>query len=70
MGDWNPILEPEVDGANHKNVNNQNARVEVCNMIAELDLNLYDIWKEEHPEEIKFTRKRKRKNNTLKNEET
>ena len=32
-------------------------------MIAEL--NLYDIWREEHPEERKFTWKRKLKNNTL-----
>ena len=33
-------------------------------MIAEL--NLYDIWREEHPEERKFTWKRKLKKNTLK----
>ena len=49
VGDWNLLLEPDVDGTNYKNINNQNARVEVCNMIAEL--NLYDIWREEHPEE-------------------
>ena len=63
FGDWNLLLEPKVDGTNYKNVNNQNARVEVCNMIAELSL--YDIWREEHPEERKFTWKRKLKNNTL-----
>ena len=58
MGDWNLLLEPEVDGINYKNVNNQNA-----SMLAEL--NLYDIWREGHPEERKFTWKRKLKNNTL-----
>ena len=63
VGDWNLLLQPEVDDTNYKNVNNQNARVEVCNMIAEL--NLYDIWSEEHPEERKFTWKRKLKNYTL-----
>ena len=63
VGDWNLLLEPDVDGTNYKNINNQNARVEVCNMIAKL--NLYDIWREEHPEERKFTWKRKLKNNTL-----
>ena len=63
VGDWNLLLEPDVDGTNYKNINNQNARVEVCNMIAEL--NLYDIWREEHPEERKFTWKRKLKNNNL-----
>ena len=62
-GDRNLLLEPEVDGTNYKNVNKQNARVEVCNMIAEL--NLYDIWREEHPEVRKFTWKRKLKNNPL-----
>ena len=49
VGDWNLLLEPEIDGTNYKNVNNQNARVEVCNMLGEL--NLYDIWREGHPEE-------------------
>ena len=63
VGDWNLLLEPDVAGTNNTNVNYQNARVEVCNMIAEL--NLYDIWREEHPEERKFTWKRKLKNNTL-----
>ena len=63
MGDWNLLLEPDVAGTSNKNINNQNARVEVCNMIAEL--NLYDIRREEHPEERKFTWKRKLKNYTL-----
>ena len=63
VGDWNLLLEPDVAGTNNKNVNNQNARVEVCNMIAEL--NLYDIRREEHPEERKFTWKRKLKNYSL-----
>ena len=63
VGDWNLLLEPEIDGTNYKNVNNQNARVEVCNMLGEL--NLYDIWREEHPEEWKFTLKRKLKNNAV-----
>ena len=32
VGDWKLILEPEVDGTNYKTVNNQNAKVDVCNM--------------------------------------
>ncbi|GFS09551.1 nocturnin [Elysia marginata] len=63
MGDWNLLLDPEIDGVNYKNINNKKARAEVGQMMADLDL--FDIWREEHPEERKYTWKRKLKNNTI-----
>ncbi|GFR92883.1 LINE-1 reverse transcriptase homolog [Elysia marginata] len=57
MGDWNLLLDPEIDGVNYKNINNKKARAEVGQMMADLDL--FDIWREEHPEERKYTWKRK-----------
>ena len=44
-GDWNLLLDPQIDGINYKNINNPNARMKVLQMITEL--NLYDVWREE-----------------------
>ena len=57
VGDWNLLLNPEIDGLNYKHVNNPNARNYVLQFINVLSL--YDIWREEHLEEKKYTWKRK-----------
>ena len=57
VGDWNLILNPEIDCKNYKNINNPRARQQVLKLINEL--NLYDAWREENQEERLFTWKRK-----------
>ena len=47
-GDWNLLLNPEIDGINYKHVNNPKARNTVLRMMTEL--NLYDVWREENLE--------------------
>ncbi|GFS27766.1 hypothetical protein ElyMa_005302100 [Elysia marginata] len=59
MGDSNLLLNPEIDGVNYKNINNKKARAEVGQTMADLDL--FDIWREKHPEGRKNTWKRKLK---------
>ena len=56
-GDFNLLLNPEVDGVNYKNINNPNARRRVLKMIS--DLNLYDSFREENIDKRLFTWKRK-----------
>ena len=56
-GDWNMLLNPPIDGANYKTVNNPNARQKVLKLMSEL--NLYDVWRDENTEKHIFTWKRK-----------
>ena len=56
-GDWNLLLNPQIDGINYKNINNPNARNTVLRMMTEL--NLYDVWREENLEKKVYTWKRK-----------
>ena len=56
-GDWNLLLNPQIDGINYKNINNPNARMTVLRLMTEL--NLYDVWREENLEKKVYTWKRK-----------
>ena len=40
-GDWNLLLNPQIDGINYKNINNPNARMTVLRLMTEF--NLYDV---------------------------
>ena len=57
VGDWNLLLNPEIDGLNYMHINNPNARQKVLKIMS--DLNLYDVWREENGEKQTFTWKRK-----------
>ena len=63
VGDWNLLLDPEVDGKNYKHINNPKARLEVLKMITEL--NLYDIYRCENSESRLFTWRRKLKSGDI-----
>lgn len=52
-GDFNLVLNPDIDCLNYVNVNNPKARDKVINMI--FDLDLIDVWREDHLEEKKYT---------------
>ena len=52
-GDWNLLLNPQVDGINYKHINNPNSRHKVLKMITEL--NLYDVFREENLEKRIYT---------------
>ena len=52
VGDWNMLLDPEVDGKNYKHINNPKARLEVLKMITEL--NLYDNLRAEFLVEVRI----------------
>ena len=56
-GDWNLLLDPQIDGINYKHINNPNARMKVLQIMSEL--NLYDVWRDENLEKRIFTWKRK-----------
>ena len=56
-GDWNLLLDPQIDGINYKHINNPNARLKVLQIMSEL--NLYDVWRDENLEKRIFTWKRK-----------
>ena len=56
-GDWNLLLNPQIDGLNYKHVNNPNARNKVLKMITEL--NLYDAYREGNLEKRIYTWKRR-----------
>ena len=58
-GDFNLLLNPEVDGVNYKNINNPNARNQVIKLITELDL--FDAYRCENSERRAFTWRRKLK---------
>ena len=57
VGDWNLLLNPDVDGKNYKHVNNPNSRQKVLKLMS--DLNLYDVWREENGDKNAYTWKRK-----------
>ena len=59
VGDWNLLINPEIDCLNYKNVNNPNARFEVLRLMN--DLNLFDVWREENEDEKVFTWRRRNK---------
>lgn len=52
-GDWNLLLNPKQDGNNYKNINNSKAKEVVENI--SFQLNIADIWREQHPETKQFT---------------
>ena len=57
MGDWNLLLNPNIDGVNYKHLNNPNSRQKVLKLMS--DLHLYDIWRDENQEKNTYTWKRK-----------
>ena len=57
VGDWNLLLNPDMDGTNYKHTNNPNARQKVLKLIN--DFNLYDVWREENLEKRTYSWKRK-----------
>ena len=56
-GDFNLILNPEVDFANNANLNNPEFRDEVLNMM--IEANLIDVWRNSNLEKLQFTWRRK-----------
>ena len=46
VGDWNLLLNPNIDGVNYKHLNNPNSRQKVLKLMSDLDL--YDIWRDEN----------------------
>ena len=57
VGDWNLLLNPQIDGLNYKHINNPKARHEVLKLMN--DLNLFDVWREENVDSKLFTWSRK-----------
>ena len=55
-GDWNLVLDPNLDYHNYKNVNNIKAKDKVVEIMDEF--NLCDIWREINPEMLRFTWRR------------
>lgn len=56
-GDFNLILNPNIDSYNYVNLNNPNARDSVFNIISEY--NLLDCWRENHMENLEYTWQRR-----------
>ena len=53
VGDWNLVLDQNIDTLNYQSVNNPLARLEILKKIAEH--NLVDIFRELHPDSKKFS---------------
>ena len=53
VGDYNVVLDPQVDTKNYLHINNPNAMRELNQQIG--SLNLVDIWRELHPGERTYT---------------
>ena len=53
VGDWNLVLDPQLDSYNYKHINNPKAKESVENMM--LELGLTDIWREANPECKRYT---------------
>ena len=62
-GDFNLLLDPDMDGKNYKHTNNKKSRGAVLQLIPEL--NLYDVWRDSHMENRTFTWRRKLYNNSI-----
>jgi len=52
-GDFNLILNPDIDSFNYVNINNPNAREQLMNLM--LSKNLIDCWRENHIENKEYT---------------
>ena len=63
VGDWNLLLNPQIDGSNYKHVNNPKARLAVLKIMN--DLNLFDVWREENFDSKLFTWARKLANGSV-----
>ncbi|GFO02758.1 reverse transcriptase-like protein [Plakobranchus ocellatus] len=48
VGDWNLLLDPDMDGENYLHINNPRARAAMHKLIG--NLNLIDVWRDENPE--------------------
>ena len=57
VGDWNIVLNQEIDSRNYKQSNNPRARQQLLRLMN--DYNLYDVWREENHDKQVFTWKRK-----------
>lgn len=52
VGDWNVVLNPDLDTMNYLHVNNPRAREAVIQLMNEL--NLFDVWRVFHPTGVQF----------------
>ena len=57
-GDWNLVLNPNLDYHNYRNINNKKAQEKVLEIME--DINLIDIWREINPELLRYTWRRTR----------
>ncbi|KAJ8028408.1 LINE-1 retrotransposable element ORF2 protein [Holothuria leucospilota] len=57
VGDWNVVLNPDLDTMNYLHVNNPRAREAVIQLMNEL--NLFDVWRVFHPTDVRFTWRQK-----------
>ena len=48
VGDWNRVLDSQLDCCNYKQNNNPKAKEAIENMISELELT--DVWRENNPQ--------------------
>ena len=53
VGDWNLVLDPQLDCYNYKHINNPKAKESVENVT--LELGLTDIWREANPDCQRYT---------------
>lgn len=53
VGDWNLVMDPNLDYDNYKHVNNPKAKIAVEKMMSDLELN--DVWRESNLECRRFT---------------
>ena len=57
-GDWNLVINPNLDYHNYKNINNKKAQEKVIETMGEM--NLVDVWREINPELLQYTWRRVR----------
>ena len=56
-GDFNLVLNPDMDSCNYKHVNNPDNRDQVLDML--IDYNLVDVWRDLNAEEKQYSWRRK-----------
>ncbi|GFO33597.1 endonuclease domain of the non-ltr retrotransposon line-1 [Plakobranchus ocellatus] len=56
VGDWNLLLDPDMDGENYLHIYNPRARQAMHKLIS--NLNLIDVWRDENLESKKYTWRR------------